>query len=102
MPIVGTKTSQLPNDGEPPDEGDFVAFVDVSAGRSEHVTVSTFAVSPAFKNRGVVLIWNGVNDYEPSQFKAGTQPKEFRGPVDPSTIPGIELGTYDIWVNTQP
>lgn len=101
--VVGRRISELPTDaGEAPDTADLIAFVDMSAGRSEQCTVEKLSESAAFAARGVVLVWNGSNDYLPAAFKTLTSPKEFRGPTDPSTVPGVVLNTYDTWVDTSP
>ncbi len=47
---------------------------------------------------GVVLTWSG-SDYIPTAAKAVTNPKEFRGPTDPSGVSGVVLHQYDVWVN---
>lgn len=100
---VGQRISQLPTDAtEVPVGADRMPFVDMSAGRSEYCTVDQLAESPAFTDRGVVLVWNGTNDYEPYTFKTLVSPKEFRGPTDPSTVPGVVLNAYDTWVDTSP
>lgn len=48
----------------------------------------------------VVLIWDDVSDYIPNTLKASDQPKEFRGPVDPSGVSGVVLNEYDTWIST--
>ena len=58
------------------------------------------SVIPQYAGSGGVLIWDGVDDYIPSSLKAGTSPKEFRGPTDPETIDGVVLNEYDVWVDT--
>ena len=101
--VIGRRISELPTDvGEAPESTDVIAFVDMSAGRSEQCTIGKLAESPAFTERGVVLVWNGSNDYEPYEFKTLTSPKEFRGPTDPSLVSGVVLNTYDTWVDTSP
>ena len=97
--VIGQRTSELPYDVESPAPEDFIAFVDVSAGRDERTTIDKLANSTAFSDRGTVLIWDG-GAYAPAAYLVGSQPKEFRGPVDPSTIPGVTLGLYDTWINT--
>jgi hypothetical protein len=99
MVVIGKRTSELPSDNEPPARNDLVAFVDVSAGRSEYVEMGKFATSEVFVDRGVVLIWNGT-DYGPYEFKTLTSPKEFRGPTDPSSVSGVVLNLYDTWIET--
>lgn len=49
---------------------------------------------------GVVLIWNDVDDYAPTDRKASELPKEFRGPTDPNTVDGVVLNAYDTWIDT--
>lgn len=44
-----------------------------------------------------VLLWDG-SDYTPTSLKASSNPKEFRGPVDPSSVTGVSLNQYDVWV----
>lgn len=99
--VVGKRTSELPTDAEPPASNDLVAFTDVSAGRSEYVEMTKFAASPAFVDRGVVLIWSG-SDYLPVEYKTLTSPKEFRGPTNPAGVSGVVLNLYDTWIDTSP
>jgi hypothetical protein len=52
-------------------------------------------------NNGNELAWNG-SDYVPSSLKADTsKPRTFKGPVDPSTVPGVTMNIndwFDTWV----
>jgi hypothetical protein len=53
------------------------------------------------ENNGNELAWNGT-DYVPVSLKADTsKPRTFKGPVDPSTAPGVVMNSndwFDSWV----
>ena len=57
-------------------------------------------VSPSV-NSGNELAWNGV-DYVPTGLKADTsKPRTFKGPVDPSGVPGVVMNSndwFDSWI----
>ena len=52
-------------------------------------------------NNGNELAWDG-SDYVPSSLKADTsKPRTFKGPVNPSTVPGVVMNSsdwFDSWV----
>lgn len=52
---MGKKTSELPTDSEAPAATDLIAFTDVSASRSEKMTVTELAESTAFTSQFVPL-----------------------------------------------
>lgn len=70
--------------------------------QEEVSTVEVIAVGPQGPPGGVggiVLVWDG-SDYEPTNLKGSSVPKEFRGPTNPADVPGVILNQLDIWVDT--
>jgi hypothetical protein len=59
-------------------------------------------------NTRITLIWNGstyvlprftpTGSYAVTPLSDTSRPREFVGPVDPSTITGVVLAPYDTWV----
>lgn len=50
---------------------------------------------------GGKMTYNAVTgQYEPTSQNTSSQPKEFIGPVDPQTLPGVVINNYDTWLST--
>ena len=116
----------LGNDGRVPDEqapssqvattlwtqkGDIIVAADVQSptaldvGTDGQVLTADSAEDTGVKwatpsvNNGNELAWNG-SDYVPTSLKADTtKPRTFKGPVDPSTAPGVVMNGSD-WFDT--
>lgn len=65
---------------------DATALRDLEARLSDYSDVSG----------GGVLVW----DADEGAYVVSASVREFRGPVDPSTIPGITLAYGDVWTPT--
>lgn len=118
----------LGNDGRVPDsqapssqvgvglwtqKGDIIVAADtntpaaLNAGLDGRVLTTDSAETTGVKwatpseNNGNELAWNG-SDYVPTSLKTDTsKPRTFKGPVDPSTAPGVVMNSndwFDTWV----
>lgn len=74
----------------------------VSAGRSSIDIVSSATAQSSANSR--VLLWDaGAGDYVPAAYRADTsQPREFIGPVDPSTLDSVTGPVFgDEWTPSE-
>jgi hypothetical protein len=79
-------------------EGSYWAIAPLTAGLRDYLYLSFVLAPPSAPSGGnaQVLIWDdNASAYVPSGAR------DFRGPVDPTTLPGADMKYGDVWTPTQ-
>jgi hypothetical protein len=71
-----------------------------AVGEAEQARATAAALPQLSPNPATILTWDGT-DYQPQAAKQWRGPKEFIGPVNPDTVPGVITNEHDKWSGYQ-